>query len=380
MRIGKKYISLFLGVGVALSAVIGSGVSQAGFIQGTRIKSEHPSPFYITLSPDGKTMFTANQSGHSVTIIDTKSQKILGEVPVGDQPEAAVVSLDGKTLYVCNAESDSVSVIDIAAQKVTSEIKVGDWPCSVKLSKDGKIAYVCCSGNMWNAIDMIDTTTNKKVGSIPTTDYGPRDISISPDGKSAVVILDTAGKANRSVDLIDLTTNTVVENRIIGESANLRGVTHTPCGCYAIVTYETPKIWLPVCEAENGQIFTNNIAVIETKKGGKVARLPIDELNDYDGNPYGITVDPQGKYVYIAVRAMHRITILDLAKLINVVASNTQEELDFIRDDFETTTEYLVQRVNVGLCPSSVVTSADGKFCYAANYFSNSISVISAPN
>jgi YVTN family beta-propeller protein len=378
MRIGKKYISMFLGV--ALSAVIAGGVAQAGFIQGTKIKTDHPSPFHITLSPDGKTMFTANQSGHSVTIIDTKSEKILGVIPVGVQPEACVVSLDGKTLYVCNAESDSVSVIDIAAQKVTKEIKVGDWPCSVKLSKDGKIAYVCCSGNMWKSIDMIDTTKNEKIGEITTTEYGPRDIAISPDGKTGVVVLDTAGKANRSVDFIDLTTNKVTENRIIGESANLRGIAYTPCGCYVIVTYETPKIWLPVCEAENGQIFTNNIAVIETKAGGKVARLPIDELNDYDGNPYGIAVDPQGKYVYIGVRAMHRITILDLPKLITVVTSNTQEELDFLRDDFETTTLYLVQRVNVGLCPSAVAVSPDGKYCYTNNYFSNSISVIQAPN
>ncbi|MGR3220838.1 MAG: YncE family protein [Candidatus Anammoxibacter sp.] len=185
---------------------------------------------------------------------------------------------------------------------------------------------------------------------------------------------------NRSVDFVDLTTNKVVENRIIKESCNLRGITYTPDGNYVIVTYETPKVWLPVCEAENGQIFTNNIAVIETKPGGKVARLPLDELNEYDGNPYGITVDSAGKYVYIGIRGMHRVSILDLAKIIEVVTTNSQEELDYLRDDFEVTTHYLVQRVNVGLGPSSVALSPDGKICYAANYFSNSISIIKTPN
>lgn len=377
MKISKKSISLFLGV--AASAIIGSGMSQAGFIQGTKVKTDHPSPFYITISPDGSTLFTANQSGHSVSIIDARSQKVLGEVAVGIQPEACVVSQDGKTLYVCNAESDSVSVIDIAKKSVIKEIKVGDWPCNIKLSRDGKTAYVCCSGNMWDKIDIIDTARNEKTGSINLSNYGPRDIAISPDGKTGIAVLDTAGSTNRSVDFIDLTTNKVIENRVIRESANLRAIEYTPCGCYAIVTYETPKNWLPVCEAENGQIFTNNVAVIETKPNGKIARLPLDELNDYDGNPYGIAIDPKGKYVYIGVRGMHRVTILDLAKLINVVVSNSQEELDNIRDDFETTTQYLVKRVNVGLGPSSVTVSPDGKYCYAANYFSNNISVIRTP-
>ncbi|MGR3220839.1 MAG: YncE family protein [Candidatus Anammoxibacter sp.] len=176
MKISKKFISMFLGA--AVFAVFVCGISQAGFIQGTRIKTEHPSPFYILVSHDGKTLFTANQSGHSVTIIDAKSKKVLGVIPVGDQPEALALTADGKTLYVCNAESDSVSVIDVAKKTVTKEIKVGDWPCNIKLSKDGTKAYVCCSGSMWDKIDIIDTATNEKTGEIQLSHYGPRDIAI----------------------------------------------------------------------------------------------------------------------------------------------------------------------------------------------------------
>ena len=62
---------------------------------------------------------------------------------------------------------------------------------------------------------------------------------------------------------------------------------------------EQPKNWLPVCEAENAQIFSNNLAVVETKLGGKVASMPLDEHNNYDGNPYGVTVSPDGKYAFV---------------------------------------------------------------------------------
>ncbi|WKZ19910.1 MAG: beta-propeller fold lactonase family protein [Candidatus Jettenia sp. CY-1] len=364
---------------IGVSVVVGGGVASAGYIQGTHVKTDLPSPFFVTTSPDGNTLFVVNQSGHSVTFVDTKSRKVVGEVAVQVQPEAAAPTPDGSFLYVCNAESDSVSVIDIARKQVVKEIKVGDWPSGIKISKDGKTAYVACSGNMWNTVDVIDTGRMEKIRSIYTSDYGPRTLDISPDGKTLAVINDSVGSINRSVNFIDVASGKVTEKRVIRESSNLRDVVYTPDGQYIVVTYETPKNWLPVCEAENGQVFTNNIAVLETKPGGKVARLPLDELNNYDGNPYGLAMDPQGRYVYIGVRGMHRVTILDMNKALSIVRGNSQAELDYLRDDLGLVRDYLVARVPVGLGPSSVCLSPDGKFCYAANYFSNNISVIKTP-
>ncbi|MDR4497580.1 MAG: YncE family protein [Candidatus Scalindua sp.] len=366
-----------LGAGMVGLALVQS--AGAGFIQGTRVRTEHPSPFHVSVSADGSMLFLANQSGHSVTFVDTRSRKVVGEVPVQVQPEATVSTRDGRTLYVCNAESDSVSVIDIGNKAVIKTIKVGDWPCSIKLSNDGSKAYVCCSGSMWNTVDIIDTAMNNKIGEIRTSDYGPRDIAISPDGKTAAVVLDTTGKINRCVDFVDLASGRVKETRVIHGSANFRGVEYTPDGQYVLFTMEQPKNWLPVCEAENAQIFSNNVAMVETKPGGKVAQFPLDEHNNYDGNPYGIAICPEGKYVYIGVRGMHRVTILDLAKMTQIIQASSQEELDDMKDDLTVMIDYLVKRVNVGLGPSSVALSPDGKICYAANYFSNNVSVIRTP-
>ena len=299
----KAWILGFLGAGLISLAIAQS--SDAGFIQGTRVRTDSTSPFHVAVSPDGGTLAIANQSGHSVTFIDARSRKVTGEVPVQVQPEASVFSHDGRTLYVCNAESDNVSVVDVGNKAVIKTIKVGDWPCSIKLSKDGSKAYVCCSGSMWNTVDIIDTAMNSKIGEIRTTHYGPRDIAISPDGKTAAIALDTTGKINRGIDFVDLATGRVIEHRNIYQSANLRGIQYTPDGAYVLVTMEQPKNWLPVCEAENAQIFSNNLAVVETKPGGKVACMPLDEHNNYDGNPYGLAVSADGKYVYMGIRSMH---------------------------------------------------------------------------
>ncbi|MFQ5965469.1 MAG: YncE family protein [Candidatus Scalinduaceae bacterium] len=374
----KSLLLSFIGAGLIGLALAQS--SNAGFIQGTRVRTENPSPFHVAVSPDGSKLVIANQSGHSITIIDARSRKILGEVPVQVQPEASVISKDGRTAYVCNAESDSVSVVDLNSKSVVKNIKVGDWPCNIKLSKDGSKAYVCCSGNMWNSIDIIDTAMNSKIGEIRTSHYGPRDIAISPDGKSAAIANDSVGSINRTIDFVDLGTGRITETRAIPGSANLRGIAYTPDAAFVLVTMEQPKNWLPVCEAENAQIFSNNLAVLETKPGGKVASMPLDEHNNYDGNPYGLAVDPEGKYVYIGIRSMHRVTIIDLPKMLEIVVSSTQEELDDLKNDLTLMVDYLVARVNTGLGPSSVALSPDGKTLYAANYFSNNVSVIRTPS
>src|SRR5574340_879140 len=92
------------------AVMVGGGIASAGFIQGTHVKTDMPSPFFVTTSPDGSMLFIVNQSGHSVTFVDARSQKVVGEVAVQVQPEAAAPTPDGAFLYVCNAESDSVSV------------------------------------------------------------------------------------------------------------------------------------------------------------------------------------------------------------------------------------------------------------------------------
>src|SRR4030067_1290758 len=110
---GKGLIGALL-LGASLMVV---GVASAGFIQGTHVKTDMPGPFFITTSPDGGTLYICNQSGHSVTFVDARTQKVLGEVAVGGQPEAAAPTPDNAFLYVCNAESDSGWGIDIGREQ-----------------------------------------------------------------------------------------------------------------------------------------------------------------------------------------------------------------------------------------------------------------------
>jgi YVTN family beta-propeller protein len=68
-------------------------------------------------APDGKT--------HSLSIIDTKSFRIVGEVPglSGDSNEGMVIDRTGKKLYVNLTGSDEVGVIDLSTRQI-----IARWP------------------------------------------------------------------------------------------------------------------------------------------------------------------------------------------------------------------------------------------------------------
>ncbi|KKM90166.1 hypothetical protein LCGC14_1241400 [marine sediment metagenome] len=64
----KKKALLWSILGAGLISLVLAQSSNAGFIQGTRVRTDNPSPFHITTSPDGKLLVVTNQSGHSVTL------------------------------------------------------------------------------------------------------------------------------------------------------------------------------------------------------------------------------------------------------------------------------------------------------------------------
>jgi len=53
---------------------------------------------------------------------------VVGSIEAGDRPWGIGVSPDAKTLYTANGPSDDVSVIDIASRMVTKKIAVGHGP------------------------------------------------------------------------------------------------------------------------------------------------------------------------------------------------------------------------------------------------------------
>jgi len=77
-----------------------------------------PSPALLALS----------KRDHTLAIVDPVSLKVVGKVPVGDDPHEVIASTDGKTAYVSNygfGAFNTLAVIDLVAQKPLTPVDLG---------------------------------------------------------------------------------------------------------------------------------------------------------------------------------------------------------------------------------------------------------------
>ena len=134
----------------------------------------------IVIEPrSGMAYFSSNSN--RVSILDIKTNKIVGHVMVGDMPNYITLSMDGSVAFVTNYWSHSVSVIDLKARRILKEIKTGQEPVSSALSPDGRLLFVVNygSGYKGGSISIIDVKVLKKIGGIKSLSY-PRAVAVVP--------------------------------------------------------------------------------------------------------------------------------------------------------------------------------------------------------
>ena len=102
------------------------------------------------------TAYVANQGSGSVSVIDLTQNPpvVVATVPVGSQPDAAVLSANGARVYAANFGGGTVSVIDTATNAVTKTVTVGRRPTGIV--EVGGLVYVANLGSQ--SVSVFDPT------------------------------------------------------------------------------------------------------------------------------------------------------------------------------------------------------------------------------
>ena len=79
----------------------------------------------IGLTPDGKTLWATSKWYGYVFAYSMPDLKLLGGVPVGEDPDWLTFTPDSKSVYVACAGSNFVTVVDVNSRKVVTRIPVG---------------------------------------------------------------------------------------------------------------------------------------------------------------------------------------------------------------------------------------------------------------
>ena len=154
--------------------------------------SQNPYPTGLSVSPDSKTLYVANDLANSMAIVDVATKTVTGTVSVGSYPYTTLVSPANGLVYVSNWGDGTVSLVDPAGKSVVATIPVGKHPATMTVDVPYHLLFVADSDS--DAVSVIDMATNQEINrvSVAPTPYAPLSsspvgVAVSPDGKNLYV-------------------------------------------------------------------------------------------------------------------------------------------------------------------------------------------------
>ena len=176
------------------------------------------------LSLDQTRAYVADQVQDLVRVVDVVNGVTIDSILVGNRPIDVALSPDGTTLYVAN-QTDRNVVVGDATMTGTARIVIGDIPLEISITQDGARAYV--TNYSRGVISVLDLNTNQVVGALQIDQEGSFGAEFSPDKKllyvSAVGVLLE----------IDVEHNLIVRTLRLGNDSTILGV--SPDGSRAYV-------------------------------------------------------------------------------------------------------------------------------------------------
>lgn len=277
-------------------------------------------------------------------------------------------------LYVTNSAGDNIHVVDLRTFRVIGTIKAGDRPHGAAASADGRFLFTTIEGD--HTLRIIDTSTDEVVRTVRLSGL-PNQCAVTPNGKFAGVPIRDSDR----VDLVDVDKGKVLKSLPV----------KVPHNCYNA--------------GRNDRLFVTSMAghtvnLIDLKSLRYVAKIPVG------GVPRPLAVTRDEKTLYCALSDLHGFVIVDITqrKVVRTVRLPPLPEgvkfpvphtpthgLELTPDGkelwvtscgtdtvyvFDTASQKVVGKVDVGHGPNWVTFSLDGKFCCVSNVLGDDVSIL----
>lgn len=136
----------------------------------------------VTLDPKGEWAYVSNSRSNNVAAIHLATGK-LQLIPTGARPEGSVLSRDGRYLYVVNRDGHKITIIDTSSKRVAGEIPTSRGPVRIDITPDGsELVYAAMEDQK---VDFLDLASRRIVASV-ALDGRPVSLHLSPDGRYAL--------------------------------------------------------------------------------------------------------------------------------------------------------------------------------------------------
>ena len=341
---------------------------------------DYASPLEVLLSPDDTRLYVLCQQSEEVRVLDASSFAAIKTIAVGRVPRGFSLSPDGARIFVANSWDDTLSVIDTRTLKLTATWPVGAEPSSVVEDRAGKRLFV--ANRISNDVAVLDAQTGIEEKRL-IAGRGASYLTLSPDGSRIYAThiypnlprvrtdLDNRAAPESEITVIDATRAVVVDRIPLHQIAGAFHIAFSTDGRLGAVAEYHPKNLVPLAHLEHGGAFAYTLTLFGADVG-KPVEIPLDELERYASQPFGVAIAPDKSRIYVSCGGSEMVTVIDVPRLLRFVRTHTGP----FAQDLSASENYVVARINVGQNPRGLTLSKDGRRLFVANRLDDTISVI----
>lgn len=259
-------------------------------------------PRAVLLSLDGRFAYVPRAGRNDVAVVDTRALKVVASIAVGRQPQAlAADTTTTGNVFVANAGSNNVSVLDLPSWRVEATIPVGPEPVAVAAAGAGSgisdptdtEIYVANSGG-----DVLSVISAKRRAVIATIAVPGAPVSLVAPAANGVLYVGTRSGAIVAVGLAD--------HHVLGTLLQLRGSADVQMDYDAL----TGAVYVPDPAA-------GVVDVLRPASAGAAGAVHLpaepERTLPFAGGPAAAAITFDGAYGFVAAQQAGQIVQFDAA-------------------------------------------------------------------
>src|ERR1700749_3416058 len=122
--------------------------------------------------------YVSNANDSFISVVDTATNTVVSNIPMGGFPDGLAVTPDGKFIYVLSRVNGNVLVISTATEQIVASVPVGGDQGPIVISPNGALAYY---GDISGTISVINTATNTLTATISTGPFPVTSMAFTPN-------------------------------------------------------------------------------------------------------------------------------------------------------------------------------------------------------
>ncbi|WP_328610915.1 hypothetical protein OG943_17890 [Amycolatopsis sp. NBC_00345] len=178
-------------------------------------------PHWLTLTPDGAKVFTANKEDPFITVVDVGSMTVTGRIETPHGTEGIAVSPDGTQVFAASQQSPHLYLVDVATESLAESLTLEEGPGAVTVTPDGRrVVFTSFNFDVWNEnpvlrqgfVQVLDLASRELGPRIPVGRF-PLNVTTNAEGTTAYV----CDYKDNTVSVVDLDEMAVTGTMPVGE-------------------------------------------------------------------------------------------------------------------------------------------------------------------